>query len=130
MPKTSAKRFPDKFRKQIWKPFLTRIKRIQSEKDFIKLLKEIASEEEVIMIEKRLIIKELLSNGRFSQRKIAFIADVNKSTVAFVKRGLKPHKKLKNPKTPEQPLWKEIRDDLFAKRSDGIFPKYQGPRWK
>lgn len=90
------------------------------------MLGSFLTESELVMVEKRIIIKALLKK-KFSIREISRIVQVQPKTVIFVKKGLKKAA-YKKEKVEEMGFWEDLLYDLFAKKSEGIFPKYQGKR--
>lgn len=109
MSVTSKKHFSEDFKKEIWKPFLDKIKKARTREDILKVFDPVLNEQEKALMEKRLAAKFLL-NKKMSYGDISKAVDMSKATVYLIKNG---HKRKDYAKKKDKPRKATVDKELI-----------------
>jgi len=113
MTNVNKKYLDSSLKNEIWEEFLKKIKTAHSGGDLQTILLEYFTPSEIITLEKRLGINLLLKQN-LKYREIQQLLDVSRTTIGFVKGGLKKKKQARIKKS-------------FSRSSSASFTKRKGP---
>ncbi len=108
MTRVNKKYIKQELQNAAWKYFGDVIKKSKSEKELVQNLHKFLTESEIVMLEKRLIIPILLGR-KMSYRAIGEMIDITRTTISFVKKGLKRKPRIKRKYSPN-PNYREIKE--------------------
>lgn len=123
MTNVNKKYLDSSLKNEIWEEFLKKIKTAHSGSDLQTILLEYFTPNEIIVLEKRLGINLLLKQN-LKYREIQQLLDVSRTTINFVKGGLKKKKQTRTKKS-----FSRSSSTSFSKRKNPLLPPRGRGRW-